>query len=133
MTKLATDIAAHRYKSHRFSAEVIAHAVWLYHRFPLSLRDVEDLLAERGIDVSFQTVSERPFRVDQLVPVSPMAVLLRAEFYVARSKPSATWADLRAEDQPYSRSWATKTWAESALIPLACRAVKALAQYEQTT
>jgi len=58
MTKLATDTTAHRYKRHRFPAEVIAHAVWLYHRFPLSLRDVEDLLAKRGIDVSFQTVSE---------------------------------------------------------------------------
>lgn len=39
-------------------AEIIAHAVWLYYRFALSLRDVEDPLAERGIDVSFQTVSE---------------------------------------------------------------------------
>jgi len=47
-----------RYKRHRFPAEVIAHAVWLYYRFPLSLRHVEDLLAERGIEVSFQTVSE---------------------------------------------------------------------------
>ena len=47
-----------RYKRHRFPAEIIAHAVWLYYRFPLSLRDVEDLLSERGIDVSFQTVSE---------------------------------------------------------------------------
>jgi hypothetical protein len=58
MTKLAIDITEHRYKRHRFPTEIIAHAVWLYHRFPLSLRDVEDLLAERGIDVSFQTVSE---------------------------------------------------------------------------
>ncbi len=58
MTKLATGITEHRYKRHRFPAEIIAHAVWLYYRFPLSLRDVEDLLAERGIDVSFQTVSE---------------------------------------------------------------------------
>lgn len=58
MTKLATDLTEHRYKRHRFPAEIIAHAVWLYHPFPLSLRDVEDLLAERGIDVSFQTVSE---------------------------------------------------------------------------
>lgn len=58
MTNLATDLTEHRYKRHRFPAEIIAHAVWLYHRFPLSLRDVEDLLAERGIDVSFQTVSE---------------------------------------------------------------------------
>ncbi|WP_095205400.1 IS6 family transposase [Mesorhizobium carmichaelinearum] len=47
-----------RYKRHRFPAEIIAHAVWLYFRFPLSLRHVEDLLAERGIEVSFQTVAE---------------------------------------------------------------------------
>ena len=47
-----------RYHRHRFPGEIIAHAVWLYYRFPLSFRDVEDLLAERGIEVSFQTVSE---------------------------------------------------------------------------
>ncbi len=35
--------------------EIIQHAVWLYFRFPLSLRNVEDLLAERGIDVSYGT------------------------------------------------------------------------------
>ncbi len=39
-------------------AEIIAPAVWLYYRFPLSLRDVEDFLAERGIIVTFQTVAE---------------------------------------------------------------------------
>ncbi|OCP36198.1 IS6 family transposase [Ensifer sp. LC163] len=53
-----TEVPITRYRRHRFPAEIIAHAVWLYYRFPLSLRDVEDLLAERGIDVSFQTVSE---------------------------------------------------------------------------
>jgi hypothetical protein len=37
------------YHRHRFPAEVIQHAVWLYFRFPLSFRDVEDLLAQRGI------------------------------------------------------------------------------------
>lgn len=47
-----------RYHRHRFPAEIIVHAVWLYYRFALSLRDVEYLLAERGIEVSFQTVSE---------------------------------------------------------------------------
>ncbi len=46
------------FRRHRFPAESIAHAVWLYYRFRLSLRDVEDLLAERGINISFQTVSE---------------------------------------------------------------------------
>ncbi|NKJ08858.1 putative transposase [Rhizobium sp. SG741] len=45
-------------RRHRFPAEIIAHAVWLYYRFPLSFRDVEDLLADRGINVSFQTVPE---------------------------------------------------------------------------
>jgi len=44
------------YRRHRFPADVIAHAVWLYFRFPLSLRMVEDLLAARGINVSHQTV-----------------------------------------------------------------------------
>ena len=42
--------------ANRFPAEVIAQAVWLYLRFPLSLRMVEDLLAARGIIVSHQTV-----------------------------------------------------------------------------
>jgi putative transposase len=41
---------------HRFPAEVISYAVWLYYRFPLSHRDVEELLAQRGIDVSYETV-----------------------------------------------------------------------------
>ena len=44
------------YHHHRFPAEVIEHAVWLDFRFPLSFRDVEDLLAQRGIDVSYETV-----------------------------------------------------------------------------
>jgi putative transposase len=44
------------YARHRFPAVVIQHAVWLYFRFPLSYRDVEDLLAERGLEVSYETV-----------------------------------------------------------------------------
>jgi putative transposase len=44
------------YSRHRFPSEIIRYAVWLYFRFPLSYRDVEDLLAERGIDVSYETV-----------------------------------------------------------------------------
>jgi putative transposase len=41
---------------HRFPAEIISHAVWLYHVFSLSLRDVELLLAERGIVISYETI-----------------------------------------------------------------------------
>lgn len=44
------------YRRYRFPPAIIQHAVWLYYRFPLSLRDVEDLLAERGIDVTDETV-----------------------------------------------------------------------------
>ena len=44
------------YKRHRFPSEIIQHAVWLYHRFNLSFRDIEDLLHERGIDVSYEAI-----------------------------------------------------------------------------
>lgn len=44
------------YKRHRFPPEIIAHAVWLYVRFNLSLREVEEMLLERGIDVSYETI-----------------------------------------------------------------------------
>ena len=44
------------FKRHRFAPDIIRHAVWLYARFTLSYRDVEDLLAERGLDISYQTV-----------------------------------------------------------------------------
>jgi putative transposase len=44
------------YKGHRFPPEIISLAVWLYHRFTLSFRDVEDLLAERGIITSHEAI-----------------------------------------------------------------------------
>ena len=45
-----------RYLRHRFPPQIISHAVWPYHRFTLSFRDVEDLLAERGILVSYESI-----------------------------------------------------------------------------
>jgi putative transposase len=44
------------YRRHRFPPSIIQHAIWLYLRFTLSYRDVEDLLAERGLDLSYETV-----------------------------------------------------------------------------
>jgi putative transposase len=44
------------YKRHRFPPDIISHAVWLYYRFNLSHRDIEDLLAERGIAVSRESI-----------------------------------------------------------------------------
>ena len=44
------------YKRHRFPTKIIQYAVWLYHRFNLSHRDIEDLLSERGIKVSYESI-----------------------------------------------------------------------------
>src|SRR6201997_3505071 len=44
------------YRRHRFPASIIQHAIWLYLSFTLSYRDVEDILAERGLDISYETV-----------------------------------------------------------------------------
>jgi putative transposase len=54
-----------RYARHRFAAEVISHAVWLYFRFPLSLRMVEEMLAARGIEVSHETVRQWALKFGQ--------------------------------------------------------------------
>ena len=44
------------YRGHRFPSEIISHSIWLYHRFCLSFRDIEDLLAERGIVESYESI-----------------------------------------------------------------------------
>ena len=44
------------YKRHRFPSEIISYAVWLYYRFNLSHRDIEDLLSQRGITVSYESI-----------------------------------------------------------------------------
>ncbi len=46
------------YRGYRFPPEIISHAVWLYHRFCLSFRDVEDLLAQRGVTVSYEAIRQ---------------------------------------------------------------------------
>ncbi len=54
------------YRGYRFPPEIISHAVWLYHRFGLSFRDVEDLLAERGVTVTYEAIRQwcRTFGLD---------------------------------------------------------------------
>ena len=46
------------YKGHRFPVEIIAHCVWLYHRFPLSFREVEELMVVRGVIVTYETIRQ---------------------------------------------------------------------------
>src|SRR5258708_7210889 len=70
------------YAGYRFPPEIIRQAIWLYLRFTLSLRDVEDLLAERGIIVSYETVRRW---VNHFGPM--IAVDLRRR----RPRPHSTW------------------------------------------
>jgi len=44
------------YAGYRYPAQIISHAVWLYHRFTLSFRDIEELLVAKGVVVSYETI-----------------------------------------------------------------------------
>ena len=70
------------YARHRFPAVVIRHAVWLYFRFTLSYRDVEDLLAERGLDVSYESVRRW---------VLKFGPLFARELRRRRQRPTSQW------------------------------------------
>src|SRR5687768_7393114 len=68
------------YARHQFPPVVIQHAVWLYLRFTLSYRDVEDLLAERGLDISYKTVRRWVLKFG----IRPGPVLVRSARLVGR-------------------------------------------------
>src|SRR5437588_4549456 len=70
------------YRRHRFPAEIIQHAIWFYLRFTLSYRDVEELLAERGLDLSYETVRRWVLKFGPLI-----ARRLRR----SRTRPSDRW------------------------------------------
>src|SRR5271155_3918388 len=70
------------YSGYRFAPEIIQHAIWLYYRFTLSFRDVEDLLAERGIIVSYETIRRW---------VNHFGPRVAADLRKRRPKPHATW------------------------------------------
>ena len=60
---------SNQYRCFRFPAEVIQHTVWLYHCFNLSLRDVETILAARGIVVSYETIPDWGLRFGRCLPM----------------------------------------------------------------
>ena len=70
------------YAGYRFPPEIIDQAIWLYLRFTLSLRDVEDLLAERGVAVSYETVRRW---------VNHFGPMIAADLRKRRLKPHTTW------------------------------------------
>jgi hypothetical protein len=55
---MKTPPATALYKGHRFPAEILGHCVWLYFRFCLSYRDVEEIMAERGVIVTYETIRQ---------------------------------------------------------------------------
>jgi hypothetical protein len=70
------------YSGYRFPPEIIQQAIWLYLRFTLSLRDLEDLLAERGVEVSYETVRRW---------VNHFGPMIAADLRKRRLKPHTTW------------------------------------------
>jgi putative transposase len=56
------------YKGHRYPAEIIAHCVWLYHRLPLSFREVEELMLVRGVIVTYETIRQWCAKFGPLYP-----------------------------------------------------------------
>jgi hypothetical protein len=70
------------YRGYRFPPEIIQQAIWLYLRFTLGLRDVEDLLAERGIMVSYETVR---------CWANHFGPMIAADLRKRRPKPHTTW------------------------------------------
>ena len=70
------------YAGYRFPPEIIHQAIWLYLRFTLSFRDVEDLLAKRGLGVSYETVRRW---------VNHFGPMIAADLRKRRQKPHTTW------------------------------------------
>ena len=70
------------YRKHRFPPEIIAHAVWLYHRFSLSFRDVEELLAKRGVTVSHEAIHRWCLKFGQT---------FAEKLHHRRGRPGDTW------------------------------------------
>ena len=96
------------YQGYRFPPEIISHAVWLYHRFGVSFRDVEDLLAQRGITVSYEAIRRghghwrvAPVRKRSFSPIVPTTRPIPARPLDALGS-SSTAGRTRSAGQPSS-------------------------------
>jgi putative transposase len=81
------------YSGYRFPPAIIQQAIWLYLRFTLSLRDVEDLLAERGITVSYESIRRW---------INHFGPLIAAD--LRRRRPKAAWPTCGAPSMPRAKS-----------------------------
>ncbi len=55
------------YRRHRFPGEIISHCVWLYYRFSLSYRDIEEMMAQRGVRVSYESIRQWCLKFGQTI------------------------------------------------------------------
>ena len=94
------------YRRHRFPPELIQHAIWLYLRFTLSYREVEELLAERGLDISYETVRRWVLKFGPVI-----ARRLRQR----RPRPSNRWH--RVPSQRHDACWISALTACSIELP----------------
>ena len=84
------------YSGYRFAPEIIHQAIWLHLRFTLSLRDVEDLLAERGVAVSYETVRRW---------VNHFGPMIAADLRKRRLKPHTTWHLDEGVPRKHQQQW----------------------------
>jgi hypothetical protein len=104
-----TPVPTNRYKYHRFPAEIISHAVWLYFRFCLSYRDVEELLFARGVTVTYEAIRKWCRKFGQAY-----AKALRQR----HPRPGDTWHLEVCQTQPIKMSWAPLRLVEQTLRDL---------------
>jgi hypothetical protein len=90
---------------HRFPPVVIQHAVWLYLRFTLSYRDVEELLAERGLDISYESVRNWVLKFGPIIARRLRQVRPRPSLYSDRNQ-------VRNEPRESGSQW-TRRWREA--------------------
>src|SRR5271155_3920675 len=88
------------YRRHRFPPEITQHAIWLYLRFTPSYRDVEELLAERGLDISYETVRRWVLKFGRAIAgiwtrwwcASPASGCISGELSMTRARFLTCWS-----------------------------------------
>jgi hypothetical protein len=107
------------YRRHRFPPEIIQHAIWLYLRFALSYRDVEELLAERGLDISYETL--RRWVSADWSSCSNNARRLARQPRIGRSLSSPSKARIAALSSPSEKKHRFRSRARSSVRRQRCR------------
>jgi putative transposase len=103
---MKTAMPANSYKNHRFPAEIISHAVWLYFRFCLSYRDVEELLFACGVTVTYEAILKWCRKFGQSYA---------NELRQRRPRPGDKWHLEVCQTQPIKMSWAPLRLVEQTL------------------